>query len=86
MRKIYRKIVLGVTVIIAAFSYKKVIYACEESQLIKENVEALSLTEETPQQPDISTCVSAKNVICIALHPTDPSKDKEVANKKWPNK
>lgn len=31
-----RKIVLGVTVIIAAFSYKKVIYACEESQLIKE--------------------------------------------------
>lgn len=66
--------------------YKKVIYACEESQLIKENVEALSLTEETPQQPDISTCVSAKNVTCIALHPTDPSKDKEVANKKWPNK
>lgn len=81
-----KKIILGVTVAVVAFGYQKSLYDCNGSQLITENVEALSQHEDTPQQPDISDCVYAKNVTCIALHPTDPTKDKEVPNKKWPDK
>lgn len=46
------------------------------------NVEALA--EEEVVQPDINNCIYDKKLTCIALHPTDPSKDKEKANAKWP--
>lgn len=77
---------LGVTFVVAVFGYNRSFYGCEESQLIKENVEALTLEEDSPQQADISKCVDEDESFCIAMHPTDPSKDKNVPNKKWPEK
>ena len=55
-----KKIILGVAILIAAFSYQSSFYDCNKSYLIT----------------DGSTC--------IALHPTDPSKDKERPNAAWP--
>ena len=46
------------------------------------NVEALATSEVV--QPDINKCIYDKLYTCIALHPTDPSKDKEKANATWP--
>lgn len=50
------------------------------------NVEVLTSGENTskPTQPNINDCVYAKNLKCIALHPTDPAKDKTKNNAKWP--
>lgn len=79
-----KKIILGVVIVITVFSYQKSFYDCDESQLITENVEALSKEEETPQQPDISDCIKDKEFSCIALHPTDPSKDQQKDYAKWP--
>ena len=49
--------------------------------LLYENIEALAQTE----QPDINDCIPSDDWNCIALHPTDPSKDKERVNAMWPS-
>ncbi len=41
------------------------------------------MVEVHSEQPNIDDCIPAKKYICIALHPTDPSKDKEKKNYKW---
>ena len=81
---IMKKIILGVAILIAAFSYQSSFYDCNKSYLITENVEALSQQEEKPKQPDVNDCNKLNGSTCIALHPTDPSKDKERPNAAWP--
>lgn len=80
-----KKIILGMAIVFAALGYQQTCYNCDESQLITENVEALS-QNDTPQQPDVKDCVDSTGVTCIALHPTDPSKDKERPDAAWPVK
>ncbi|MBO5181366.1 MAG: hypothetical protein J6B92_05705 [Paraprevotella sp.] len=78
-----KKLILGVAIVFAALGYQKTCYNCDESQLITENVEALSQQEEKPQQPDVKDCVEEIGTTCIALHPTDPSKDIERPDAAW---
>ena len=49
------------------------------SNLRLDNIEALSQAE----QPDTKDCIPAKGWDCIALHPTDPSKDIVLKDHKW---
>ena len=51
------------------------------SEITLENIEALAQIET---QRDTKDCVYHKTDICIAMHPTDPSKDKERSNAIWP--
>lgn len=48
--------------------------------LLFESLEALAETE----QPDINDCIDSEEWDCIALHPTDPDKDKVKENAMWP--
>lgn len=43
------------------------------------NVEALASGE----QPDVSKCKYSPDSYCEALHPTDPSQDVSMANRRW---
>lgn len=81
-----KKIILVVAFVFAALGYQKTCYNCDESQLITENVEALSQQEEQPQQPNVKDCDKLTGSTCIALHPTDPSKDQERPDAAWPEK
>lgn len=45
-----------------------------------ENIEAFAQME----QPDTKDCVDSDEWDCIALHPTDPAKDKIVEDAMWP--
>jgi hypothetical protein len=46
-------------------------------------VMAQAQSEQTPQQPNVADCVYDPDYSCIALHPTDPSKDVTRENAKW---
>lgn len=50
-----------------------------ESDLLLANVEALAV----PEQPNVDDCIQS-DITCIALHPTDPKKDKSRPNAEWP--
>ena len=49
------------------------------SDLALANVEALA----DPEQPNTGDCVYDPTQNCVALHPTDPSKDKTEYNARW---
>lgn len=58
-------------------------YASQKTDAMSEfalaNVEALA----NPEQPNTDDCVSDPTQNCLALHPTDPSKDKTEYNARW---
>lgn len=54
------------------------------SDLVLNNVEALADPSESGQ-PDVKNCMSDEDHDCIALHPTDPSKDQVIEKHIWPS-
>lgn len=81
MNKSIRKVVLAAA-IIAVAGYGVYENQSKEtlSDVMLENVEALAI----PEQPDLAGCVQMTDYVCLALHPTDPSKDKFKYNHAWP--
>lgn len=59
------------------------VYASQKSDIMSDlalaNVEALA----DPEQPNTGDCVYDPTQNCVALHPTDTSKDKTEYNARW---
>lgn len=86
-----KKKILGMTVIaMIAIVASYNVYILQEdvklSGLLLSNVEALADNSESgqPEQPSVKDCITDDESSCIALHPTDSSKDDERPNAVWP--
>jgi len=83
-KKYFKYVIIMIFVNIVTLSSFRVYNSSNNSilgTLLYENIEALAQTE----QPDINDCIPSDDWNCIALHPTDPSKDKERVNAMWPS-
>lgn len=52
----------------------------KSNSLFEQNIEALARQEE---QPDVDKCIADPEFACVALHPTDPSKDVYRPDARW---
>lgn len=78
--------ILGIVAIVFAVAGYNVYISQDNvklSDLALNNVEALANSSESGQ-PDVNDCISDDDHSCIALHPTDPSKDEERPRHVWP--
>ena len=82
-----RATLLAATLVVAgyggmkAYDYSYAKRVNNDDAMLMANIEALTDGEE---QPNIDDCEEAEDYICFALHPTDPSKDKEKVGYMWP--
>lgn len=81
MKKIFGTMTVA-AVLFAGYSAYNTPNNIELSRIALTNIEALANSEN--KQPDINDCIYDKKTTCMAMHPTDSSKDKEKPNYKWP--
>ena len=80
MKKYKKTVATVICVLLAGILLGFSMRETNSSIIFDDNVEALVQIE----QPNIDDCVSDPEWTCIALHPTDPDKDKEKPFSRWP--
>lgn len=82
-KKLLAIIVVFAIIAVAGYNMYSLQSDVKISNLAMSNIEALANPGEH-DQPDVKDCISDEDHDCIALHPTDSSKDQVVPKAIWP--